>query len=73
MPRNLETTSEVKTYMVKEDYEAVKAAADNAEMSIADYVREAIAAYMKRPITPVNRGGWRGGSKQSAAGEGDNS
>lgn len=48
MPRNLETTAEVKTFMPREEYAQIKTWADANNVEVADLLRDALRDYMKR-------------------------
>lgn len=48
MPRNTDSTREVKTFIYRDEYEQIKAYAEAHKLSIADLLRDALREHLRR-------------------------
>lgn len=48
MPRNTDSTREVKTFIYRDEYEQIKAYAEAHDLSIADLLRDSLREHLRR-------------------------
>lgn len=48
MPRNTDSTREVKTFIYRDEYEQIKDYADQRGISVADLLRDALREHLRR-------------------------